>query len=68
VNGKPVEVSKLVIDGQLRHTAVVDLRGLGAGTYRVEISARTTTGKQLKGTRTYRTCVAKQIPAHLPSL
>jgi plastocyanin len=68
VNGKPVEVSKLVIDGKLRHTAVVDLRGLGKGAYTVDITAKTDKGRVLRGTRTYRTCIAKQVPAQLPPL
>jgi hypothetical protein len=68
VNGKPVGVSRLVIDGRLRHTAVVDLRGLGKGTYTVNIVARTRTEQQLRGARTYRTCVEKQIPTGLPPL
>jgi plastocyanin len=68
VNKKPVAVKKLVIDGKLRQTAIVDLRGLGKGTYTVDIAAKTDKGKVLLGTRTYRTCIAKQVPAALPQL
>lgn len=34
----------------------VDLRGLPRGTFKVRITALTTTAKTIKGTRTYRTC------------
>ena len=68
VNGKPVEVSKLVVGGKLRHTAQVDLRGLGKGVYEVRIVATTTSGKKLRGTRTYRTCDAKLTSSALPPL
>jgi plastocyanin len=68
VNGKPVEVSKLVIDGKLRHTARIDLRGLGRGTYKVEIDAVTDKGKKLRGTRSYQTCAAKLVSNALPPL
>ena len=34
----------------------VDLRGLPKGTFRVQITALTVTGRTIKGTRTYRTC------------
>jgi plastocyanin len=68
VNGKPVEVTKLVIDGKLRHTAQIDLRGLGKGVYTVNITATTDKGKTLRGTRTYQTCVAKLTSSGLPTL
>jgi plastocyanin len=68
VNGKPVEVKKLVIDGKLRHTAQVDLRGLGKGVYTIDIKATTDKGKTLRGTRTYQTCVAKLMSSGLPPL
>jgi plastocyanin len=68
VNGKPVKVRQFVVAGKLRHVAQVDLRGLGKGTYKVEITAKTDTGKTLRGTRTYRTCVAKLASSGLPSL
>jgi plastocyanin len=68
VNGKPVTVSKLVINGKLRHTAQVDLRGLGKGTYTVDITATTDKGKKLRGTRIYQTCAAKLTSSGLPTL
>jgi plastocyanin len=68
VNGKPVKVSKLVVGGKLRHTAPVDLRGLGKGIYEVRIVATTSAGKKLRGTRTYRTCDAKLTTSALPPL
>jgi plastocyanin len=68
VNGKRVDVKRIVINGKLRQTAVVDLRGLGQGTYKVDITAKTNKGRVLRGTRTYHTCVAKQVPTQLPPL
>jgi plastocyanin len=68
VNGTPVKVRQFVVDGQLRHVAQVDLRGLGKGTYKVDITATTDKGKTLRGTRTYQTCVAKLVPSGLPPL
>ena len=35
---------------------IVDLRGLPRGTFKVRITALTTTGKTIRGNRTYRTC------------
>ena len=40
-----------------RLTAQVNLRGLPKGTVRVRVVARTTTGRVVRETRTYRTCV-----------
>ena len=55
VNGKLVATRK----GK-RVTAPVDLRGLPKGRYKVEIRITTSTGRVIKGTRRYRTCVAKK--------
>ncbi len=41
-----------------RLTARVDLRGFKKGTFTVKITAKTTTGVTLKGTRKYKTCGA----------
>jgi len=68
VNGTPVKVRQFVVDGKLRHVAQVDLRGLGKGTYKVDITATTDKGKKLRGTRTYQTCVAKLVSSGLPTL
>jgi plastocyanin len=68
VNGTPVKVRQFVVDGKLRHVAQVDLRGLGKGTYKVDITAKTDKGKTLRGTRTYQTCVAKLASSGLPTL
>jgi plastocyanin len=68
VNGTPVKVRQFVVGGKLRHVAQVDLRGLGKGTYKVDITATTDKGKKLRGTRTYQTCVAKLASSGLPSL
>ena len=43
-----------------RVTAPVDLRGLPKGRYKVEIRITTSAGRVIKGTRRYRTCVAKK--------
>jgi len=55
VNGKRVKV----LSGK-RLTAPVDLRGLPKGRYTVRISATTASGKEIKGTRRYRTCAPKR--------
>jgi hypothetical protein len=55
VNGKRVKVVRAE-----RITAPVDLRGLPKGRYTVKITAKTSTGKTIKGTRRYRTCVPKR--------
>jgi plastocyanin len=68
VNGKSVAVTKRRINGKLRHTADVDLRGLARGSYEVEINAVTDKGKRLRGTRTYRTCADKLASSALPAL
>jgi plastocyanin len=68
VNGTPVKVRQFVVGGKLRHVAQVDLRGLGKGTYKVDIIATTDKGKKLRGTRTYQTCVAKLVSSGLPPL
>jgi plastocyanin len=68
VNDKPVEVKKLLVDGKLRHTAQIDLRGLGKGAYTVAITATTDKGKKLRGTRVYQTCTAKLTSSGLPAL
>jgi hypothetical protein len=52
VNGKLVATRK----GK-RVTAPVDLRGLPKGRFKVAIRVTTTTGRIIKGTRKYRTCV-----------
>jgi plastocyanin len=64
VNGKAVAVSAR--DG--RFTAPVDLRGLPKGSYRVSITARTSKGTTLRGSRVYRTCDAKLSSSGLPRL
>lgn len=43
-------------------TAPIDLRGLPKGTYVLKLTAVTTTGRHLSGTRTYHTCAAR--PRH----
>jgi plastocyanin len=68
VNGKSVAVSKRAVDGKTRLTAQVDLRGLPRGTYTVEITAVTVSGKRLTGTRAYQTCAGKLSSSSLPPL
>jgi hypothetical protein len=55
VNGKRVRV----VRGR-RLTAPVDLRGLPRGRFKVEIRVATLSGRRLRGTRRYRTCVPKR--------
>ena len=55
VNGKTVQVNR----GK-RVTAPVDLRGLPKGTFRVKVTAITSTGRKISDTRRYRTCVPKR--------
>jgi hypothetical protein len=55
VNGKQVRVVK-----GARLTAPVDLRGLPKGRYTVSITATTTLGRTIKGSRKYRTCTPKR--------
>jgi ABC-2 type transport system ATP-binding protein len=55
VAGKPVKTFRR--GGRLR--AVVDLRGKARSTVKVRVVAKTTRGKTLRETRTYRTCSAR---------
>jgi plastocyanin len=68
LNGKQLPVRREPVDGVLRHTAMVDLRGLPRGAYTVAITVTTASGRVLRGTRTYRTCAAKLPSARLPRL
>jgi plastocyanin len=68
VNGRSVAVTRRRVDGKLRHTAEVDLRGLGKGTYTVAIVATSDKGKELRGKRVYRTCADKLSSSGLPAL
>jgi plastocyanin len=67
-NGKQIPVRREVVDGLRRHTAVIDMRGLPRGAYTVAITVTTTSGRVLRGTRTYRTCAGKLTSARLPDL
>lgn len=44
--------------GRLR--ALIDLRGFAKGSFKVGITAKTTTGVTLKGSRSYKTCATKK--------
>jgi plastocyanin len=68
LSGKQLPVRTEVIDGRRRHTSLIDLRGLPRGSYTIGIVVRTTDGKVLRGTRTYRTCADKLTSAKLPTL
>jgi len=77
VNGRqvPVIVAKQryrTIRGKIlklrRLTAQVDLRGLPKGTFRVQITAITTSLRTIRGTRTYRTCVSGRGRVGVPPL
>jgi hypothetical protein len=67
-NGKQVPVRRQVVDGLRRHTALIDMRGLSRGAYTAAITVTTTSGRVLRGTRTYRTCAGKLHAAQLPDL
>jgi hypothetical protein len=56
VNRKSVKVTK---EPSGRFAALIDLRGLPAGTFPVKITAITTTGGIITGQRTYKTCHRK---------
>ena len=64
VNGRQVPVRK--VRGRL--TARVDLRGLPRGRYRVDLTARTRSGKRLRGVRRYRACTTRHFPGRVPPL
>lgn len=68
LNGKELPVRKETIDGRLRHTTRIDLRGLPRGTYSVTITVTTKSGRVLRGVRTYRTCADKLTSSKLPRL
>ena len=67
-NGKQITVRRELVDGVRRHTALIDMRGLPRGAYTAAITVTTTSGRVLRGTRTYRTCAGKLLPARLPDL
>jgi hypothetical protein len=46
----------------------VRLTGLPRGRFTVTITARTSTGKVIRGTRRYRTCTPKRISGRVPPL
>ena len=56
VDRKPVRVLRMVIRGRLRHTAVVDLRGIPRRRVFIDITARLKSGRIVKGKRQYQTC------------
>jgi hypothetical protein len=68
VNGKPASVVARTIAGRRRLTARVDLRGLPSGQYAVNIEARTTKGRTLRGRRLYTTCSKKAVSYVHPKL
>ena len=60
VNRKSVAVVKRRVFGRLRHAALVDLRGLPKGTFKLKIAVVATDGRLITGTRTYHTCSKKR--------
>jgi plastocyanin len=68
VNGKRARVARRSVAGRTRQTAEVDLRGLRRGSYKVRITATTTIGEVLRGTREYRTCAKRRVPGRPPKL
>lgn len=55
VNGRRVRVSR-----RGRSRALINLRGLPPGRFRVDITVRTRSGKRISTTRRYRTCTPKR--------
>jgi CSLREA domain-containing protein len=62
VRGRRVAVRRRRSDGRL--VAVVDLRGLPEGTYRVVIRARLRNGDRARWVRSYRTCIEPLPPSN----
>lgn len=60
VNGKTVKVESAKIGGRTRRISNIDLRGLPSNRFTVSITAKTRSGKVLRGTRRYFTCKVKQ--------
>src|SRR5262249_16868097 len=56
VNGKRRKVLSRKSFKRGRHAAVVDLRGLPKGTFKLKITVVSTDGRTVSGTRTYHTC------------
>jgi uncharacterized repeat protein (TIGR01451 family) len=62
VRGRRVAVMRRGADGRL--VAVIDLRGLPRGTYRVVIRARLRNGRRARWVRSYRTCIEPLPPSN----
>ena len=62
VNGRRVAVARRRSDRRL--AAVVDLRGLPKGTYKVQITARLRDGRRVRWVRSYRTCMGQLPPSN----
>ena len=61
-NGRRVAVKRRRSDGRL--VAVIDLRGLPKGTYRVVITVRLRDGRRARWVRSYRTCTGVLPPSN----
>jgi hypothetical protein len=62
VNGRRVATLRRRSDRRM--VAVIDLRGLPRGTYRVEITARLRNGRRARWVRSYRTCMRELPPSN----
>ncbi len=59
VNGKTVKVRSAKLGGRTRRIAYIDLRGLPSNRFTISITAKTKSGKVLRGSRRYFTCKPK---------
>ncbi|UUY03497.1 hypothetical protein LRS13_22970 [Svornostia abyssi] len=59
LNGKTVKVLRARVGGRTRRISTVDLRGLPGNRFTVSITAKTRSGKVLRGSRKYFTCKPK---------
>lgn len=59
VNGKTVKVETAKLGGRTRRISHIDLRGLPSNRFTVSITAKTKSGKVLRGSRRYFTCKPK---------
>ena len=62
LGGRRITVKRRRSDGRL--VAVIDLRGLPKGTYRVVITARLRDGRRVRWVRSYRTCMGVLPPSN----
>lgn len=59
---------RLKTKGRAPITALVDLKGLPKGRFVLSITAKTSDGRTVSGTRTYHTCVPAGKPHRTPKI